>query len=74
MDAHTDIFKGAAINGTISTDMGILSPASVSSLTWPTAMGWGEEYSAQNGAMAIFSVPTGVSLSLVAVSLVMKER
>ena len=54
--------------------MGILFPELVSILTYPTGMGWSDECSVPKGAMAICSVLVGISLSLVAVSLVMNER
>ena len=74
MEGHTEFFSGAAINGTISTDIGTLSPAVVSTLTCPTDVGWGDEYSATMGAMAMFSVLTGVNFSLAAVSSVINDR
>ena len=39
MEARTEFFSGAAINGTISTDICILSPAVVSTLTCHTGVG-----------------------------------
>ena len=74
MEACTEFFSGAAINGTINTDIGTLSPVVVSTLTCPTDVGWGDEYSAPKGAMAMFSVLTGVNFSLAAVSSVMNDR
>ena len=69
-----EFFNGAAINGTISTDTGTLSPVLVSIRTCPTDIGWGGEYSAPKGVMAIFSVLTRVNLSWAAVFSVIKER
>lgn len=74
MEVCTEFLSDAAINGTVRTDIGTLSPAVVSTLTCPTDMGWGDEYSAPKGAMATFSVLSGLNFSLAAVSAVINER
>ena len=66
MEACKEFLSGAAMNGTMSTDMGILCPDAVSTLTHPTEIGWGNVCSAPNGAMATCSVSVGIKLSLVA--------
>ena len=67
-----DFLSEAAINGTISTNMGFF-PDSVSTSTFPTAIGWGDVCSAPKGAMATCSVLIGLKLSLLVVSLVINE-
>ena len=74
MEVRTEFLIGAAINGTVRTDIDTLSPAVVSTLTCLTDMGWGDEYSAPKGAMATFSVLTGLNFSLAAISMIINER
>jgi len=74
MEACAVFFSGAAINGTISTDTGTLSPTVVSTLTCPTGVDWGGDHLAPKGAMVMFSVLIGVSFSLATVSSVINDR
>ena len=61
------------MNGTMRTDIGILSPDSVLTYTQATDRCWADVSSAQNGATAMCSLPDGFRLSLVATSSVINE-
>ena len=73
MEACKEFLSGAAINGTISTDIGSLFPDSVSTLICHTAMICGDVCSAPKDAIVTCSVLVDLKISLVAVSMVINE-
>jgi len=62
------------MNGTMRTDIGILSPDSVLKYTKATDRCWADVYSAPNGATEMCSLPDGFRLSFVATSSAINER